>query len=106
MAIEDYYKPGFTVYRKSRTKNSYGAWEELLIKIQDFEGVLDKDTTTYNFSSDKETFTIDKLLFCSTSTDIEEDDVVEYVGKKYDVLSVVDPLMRENHYEVALQRSK
>jgi SPP1 family predicted phage head-tail adaptor len=103
MAIQTYFTELITVKRKTRTKVN-GVMKESLDIVDEKRAAIDKATTSYAYSSDKETFTFTDVAFTPWNTDIKEDDVVEYGGFEYDVISVIDPLRRKHHKECLLNR--
>lgn len=102
--IEDFYVPGFSLYTKTREKNDSGVIKETLVKAKDFEGILDANPTSYAFISLKERFNFTDVLYCSVDVGVVEDNIVSYDGKNWSVVSVINPLNRDSHLEVLLER--
>jgi len=101
--IEDYFTQTFILSRKTRTRTS-GVVKESLTEQFTFQGILDKETTSYKFNNLREEFEFSDILFCPI-LDIREDDVLTFDGKTYDVISVIDPLYRQHHLEVLINRN-
>lgn len=104
--IEDFYVPGFSLYTKTRAKNDSGVVKETLVKSKDFEGILDPNPTSYQFISLKERYNFTDALYCSVDVGIAEDNIVSYDGNNWSVVSVINPLHRDNHLEVLLERKR
>jgi len=105
MAIQTYFTEFITVKRKTRNKVS-GVVKETETVVDEQRVAIDKATTSYAYSSDKETFTFTDIIFAPINTDVKEDDLIEYGGNQYDVVSVINPLRRYHHLEVLVNRRK
>ena len=102
--IEQMYTQDFTLYRKTREKNSKGVIESVLSEQFGFKGIISPKTTVFSFESNKETYTYTDVLYCPI-IDIRSDDVVEY-DELYDVVEVINPMSMDHHLKVLLNRRK
>jgi uncharacterized Zn finger protein len=103
--IQKYFTETMIVKRKNRLKIN-GVWKESLDDVETFKGAIDKDTTVYTYSSDKESFEFTDLVFAPIGTDVKEDDIIEHESNNYSVESVKDPMRRKHHLEIRLRRLK
>ena len=103
--IEDYYSQSFTIYSKTRTRNSSGVVKESLVEGAAITGILDESPTGYRFESLRETYDFTDVLYTGIESTLTEDKQIKYGSTYYDVVSVIDPLFRAHHLEVLLQRS-
>lgn len=103
MGISRFYTQVFEVYTKEKTSTSSGVQEQETL-VATVKGIIDKATTAYGFSGDRENFFFTNVLFTAPNSAIVEDTIVKHDGKVYDVVSVIDPLYRRHHLEVLLNR--
>jgi hypothetical protein len=102
MGIEKYYTQSFDVYEKINTKTS-GVSKQSLTLLTSIKGILDKETSRYNFTNYRSNYEYTHILFTSPNSLIVEDRVIDYAGEKYDVVSVINPLHRNKHIECLLK---
>jgi hypothetical protein len=103
MAIENYYKSSFTLKRKTRATTSGGVSKETLSDIATFSGIIDPAGSMFNFRALREEYDFTDTLFCGIE-DIRVDDIVDYDGTQYNVVSVINPMNRNHHLELLLKR--
>ncbi len=97
--IEIYFTQDLTIKRKTRTKDN-GVVKETLATVATTRGAIEKSVSAYNYQNDKETFNYTDIVFTYYDAPCQEDDVVEIGGLEYDVVSVVNPMMRNHHLEI------
>ena len=103
--IANYYTELVKIKRKSRYREG-GVSKEILTLVDEKYVAIDKATTNYSFTIDKERFTFSDVMYAPANTDVQEDDIIEYGGIEYDVVSVVNPMKRAHHLEILVSRTK
>jgi hypothetical protein len=101
--IQTYFTEEMKIYRKTRTKTG-GVVKESKTLVDTKRGAYDKATSQYQYAYGKENFNLSAVAFMPADADVQEDDILEYSGVDYDVISVINPMLRNNHIEVLLSR--
>lgn len=103
MAIEDYYVT-ITKISKTKTQSALGGKTEAQAAAGTFKGAINQASSREAESAAKLGITADYKLYCPVTTVIDNDDLIQYAGEKFRVVSKPkNTMLRNHHYKILLK---
>lgn len=105
MAIEDYFVHTATVYSVDQTQNSTGEWIDSETLVDEIECAISPQSSVKEYSNGKETFNYTDVLYTNApNSNIQAGYTVIYESLKYEIISVINPLLMDHHLKVLMVR--
>lgn len=103
MAIENYYVT-ITKVVKTKTTSPLGGKTEAQAASGTFRGVINQASSREADSAAKLGIIADYKLYCPVNTVLDNDDLIQYNGEKFRIVSKPkNTLGRDHHYKVLLK---
>lgn len=104
MAIEDFYADTILIKRPSSGLSEGGKTETTYTEIGTVAGLIEDMNGDQYFKNERRTYITTHIVYTYPASDIKNNDVLEISGKEYKVHNVENPLPKNHHFEIAVER--
>jgi len=106
MAIEDFYTDTILIKRPVSTLSDGGKMETDYTDINTIPGLLEDIGGDQYYKNERRTYITTHIVYTHFSADIKDNDILEISGKDYKVHNVENPIPKNHHLEISVERIK